>query len=124
MKSGFSNTPADLATGNSIPSKSLAKLVWTMVSPYKKWLLFIFVAMLVETTMSLAAPWPLKIIIDNVVNHHPLKGVFAWMDSFLPGENQKQFAAIAAISIIVIAAIGAMASYIKDFFTESIAQYV
>ncbi|MEP6749974.1 MAG: ABC transporter ATP-binding protein, partial [Bacteroidota bacterium] len=71
-----------------------------------------------------AAPWPLKIIIDNVVNHHPLKGVFAWMDSFLPGENQKQFAAIAAISIIVIAAIGAMASYIKDFFTESIAQYV
>ncbi len=95
-----------------------------MVRPYKKWLFYIFIAMLIETVMGLAAPWPLKIIIDNVVNHHPLRGLFAWMDEIFKKENEKQFAAIAAISVIIIAAIGSLASYIKDYFTESIAQYV
>ena len=33
-------------------------------------LLVIFAAMLVQTAMSLAAPWPLKIVIDNVVGTH------------------------------------------------------
>jgi len=124
MKSGFSNTPADLATGNSIPSKSLAKLVWTMVSPYKKWLLIILLAMLVETAMSLAAPWPLKIIIDNVIGHRNLPHWLRWMDDVFPAENRIQFAAVAGISMIMMASIGALASYIDNYFTESVAQYV
>ncbi len=124
MKSGFSNTPADLATGNSIPSKNLAKLVWTMVSPYKKWLLIILLAMLVETAMSLAAPWPLKIIIDNVVGHRNLPHWLQWMDAVFPSENRIEFAAVAGISMIMMAAIGALASYIDNYFTESVAQYV
>ena len=37
----------------------------------------ILLAMLVETAMSLAAPWPLKIIIDNVVGNHKLPH---WLD--------------------------------------------
>ncbi len=109
---------------NDLPSKSLLPLIWNMVSPYKKWLLYIFCAMLVETAMSLAAPWPLKIIIDNVVNHHPLKGVFAWLNSLLPGGTEKQLTVIVAISVIIIATVGALATYINDYFTESIAQYV
>ncbi len=28
--------------------------------------------MLIETLMSLAAPWPLKIVLDNVVGNHKL----------------------------------------------------
>ena len=35
--------------------------------PYRGWLIIVFVAMLIETAMSIAAPWPLKIILDNVV---------------------------------------------------------
>ena len=113
-----------MALEGSLPSKSLLKLVWTMVSPYKKWLLYIFCAMLVETAMSLAAPWPLKIIIDNVVNHHKLTGWFTWMDRVFPGENKMQFAAVAAISVMLMAAIGSLASYFDSYFTESVAQYV
>jgi ABC-type multidrug transport system fused ATPase/permease subunit len=126
MKTDFPNTnsPADLAMANSLPSKSLAKLVWTMVSPYKKWLLIIFLAMLIETCMSLATPWPLKIIIDNVIGHHKLPGWLVWMDAVFPGENGIQFAAVAAISMIVMAAIGSLASYLDNYFTESVAQYV
>jgi ABC-type multidrug transport system fused ATPase/permease subunit len=126
MKTDFPNIhgPADLGLVKSLPSKNLAKLIWIMVSPYKKWLLIIFIAMLVETIMSLAAPWPLKIIIDNVIGHHKLPGWLAWMDAVFPGENKIQFAAVAAISVMVMAAIGSLASYIDSYFTESVAQYV
>src|SRR5260221_2289319 len=126
MKTDFPNThgPPDLGLVKSLPSKNLAKLIWIMVSPYKKWLLIIFIAMLVETIMSLAAPWPLKIIIDNVIGHHKLPGWLAWMDAVFPGENKIQFAAVAAISVMAMAAIGSLASYIDSYFTESVAQYV
>lgn len=126
MKTGFPNTNSisDSAPVNSLPSKSLAKLVFSMVSPYKKWHLIIFLAMLVETAMSLATPWPLKIIIDNVIGHHKLPHFLAWMDTVFPAENRVQFAAVAAVSMIMMAAIGSLASYLDNYFTESVAQYV
>lgn len=99
-------------------------MIWTMVSPYKKWLIIIFFAMLLETCMSLTTPWPLKIIIDNVISHHKLPDWLSWMDAVFPAENRVQFAAVAAISLIAMAAIGSFASYIDSYFTESVAQYV
>ncbi|MFI5160091.1 MAG: ABC transporter ATP-binding protein [Sphingobacteriales bacterium] len=126
MKADFAdpNSPSDPISPHILSSKNLAKLVWSLVRPYKKWLLIIFVAMLVETSMSLATPWPLKIVIDNVIGHHKLPGWLAWMDAIFPGENKIQFAAVAAISMIVMAAIGSLASYLDNYFTESVAQYV
>jgi ABC-type multidrug transport system fused ATPase/permease subunit len=107
-----------------ISSKKLFKLVWSMVWPYKTWHFFIFLAMVVETAMSLGTPWPLKIIIDNVVGHHPLPTWLLWMDKVFPGENKVQFAAVAAIGVIAMAAIGSLATYLDNYFTESVAQYV
>ena len=115
------------ADGNlvkNLSSKNITKLVWTMVSPYKKWLLFIFLAMVVETTMGLLTPWPLKIIIDNVIGHHKLPHLISWMDDIFSDENKYQFAAVAAISVVAMAAIGSLAQYLDNYFTESVAQYV
>lgn len=52
-------------------------LIRELVKPYRGSLLVILLAMLTETVMSLAAPWPLKIIIDNVVGHYRLA---PWLD--------------------------------------------
>ena len=95
-----------------------------MVSPYKKWLFIIFVAMLVETGISLATPWPLKIVIDNVVGHRKLPVWLDWLGTVATTEGKMHFAAIAAVSIMVMAAIGSLASYFDNYFTESVAQYV
>lgn len=126
MKTGFpdSSDPAEAAFKKGLPSKSLAKLVWQMVRPYKKWLLIIFLAMGVETLMSLATPWPLKILIDNVIGSHKLPHWLAWMDTIFPGENKKQLTVVIAVSVIIMAAIGSLASYLDNYFTESVAQYV
>lgn len=120
----FPEPNADPAAVHTLASKNLAKLVWAMVKPYKKWLVIIFLAMVVETCMSLATPWPLKIIIDNVIGHHKLPAWLAWMEGIFTGENKLQFAAVAAVTVVLMAIIGSVASYIDNYFTESVAQYV
>src|SRR5664279_911509 len=105
-------------------SKSMTSLVFLLIKPYKKWLFVIFAAMLLETAMSLLGPWPLKIIIDNVVGHHPLPEWLAWITD-LPFEDSKMaLAGAAAVGLILIALIGGIAGYIDNYYTESVAQYV
>ncbi len=103
----------------------MIRLIRELIRPYRGSLLIILLAMLVETAMSLATPWPLKIIIDNVVGHHKLSPWLAdllrpWMD----GQHQMHIAALAACAFVVIALLGALASYIDNYYTESVGQYV
>ncbi len=105
-------------------SKSLTSLVLELVKPYSKWLIVIFAAMLLETAMSLLGPWPLKIIIDNVVGHHALPHWLAWIKDLPFETNKMAIAAAAAIGLILIALIGGIAGYIDNYYTESVAQYV
>jgi ABC-type multidrug transport system fused ATPase/permease subunit len=103
---------------------SLVILALKLARPYRKWIIFILTAMLIETAMSLLTPWPLKIIIDNVVGHHPLPGSLKWMDDFFPAESKFQLATICAFVFVGIAAIGSIAGYIENYYNESVAQYV
>src|SRR5262249_30351147 len=83
-----------------------------------------FAAMMVETAMSLAGPWPLKIVIDNVVGDHRLHGGLRWMKDLPLGHDRMALAAAAALTVVLIAALGAIAGYIDNYYTESVAQYV
>jgi ABC-type multidrug transport system fused ATPase/permease subunit len=103
----------------------MIRLIRELVRPYRGTLLIILLAMLVETAMSLATPWPLKIILDNVVGSHKMSPWLAdllhpWMD----GRHQMHIAALAAIAFVVIAVLGAIATYIDNYYTESVGQYV
>ena len=101
------------------------RLIRELVRPYRGTLLIILLAMLVETAMSLATPWPLKIILDNVVGHHRM---YPWLEDLLhpwmDGRHQMHIAALAAIAFVVIAVLGAIATYIDNYYTESVGQYV
>lgn len=105
-------------------ANNLTRLVFKQVRPYRKWLVLIFVAMVAETVLGLAAPWPLKIIIDHVIGHNALPGWLSWMNIFHLSDNNIELAAAAAILLIVITILGAIAGYINSYFTESVAQYV
>ena len=103
----------------------MVRLIRQLIRPYRGQLFIILLAMLVETAMSLAGPWPLKVIIDNVVGSHRLP---TWLDHFvrpmLDGGAKLQVAGLAALAFIVIALIGAIASYIDNYYTESVGQWV
>src|SRR5262252_6947656 len=106
------------------PARSKVRLVREVLGPYRGWIIIIVLAMLVETAMSLAAPWPLKVILDNVVGSHKAPG---WLDSLrdaLVGDNKLALAAVAGILTVLIAALGAVASYIDNYYTESVGQWV
>jgi ABC-type multidrug transport system fused ATPase/permease subunit len=103
----------------------LIRLIRELVRPYRVRLLTILLAMLVETAMSLANPWPLKIIIDNVIDHRKLPH---WLDQFvrplLDHGAKLQVAGLAALAFVVIALIGALATYVDNYLTESVGQWV
>ena len=100
-------------------------LIRSLVRPYRGTLLIILLAMIVQTVMSVAGPWPLKIVLDNVVGSHQLR---PWLDHLLGpllgGSSKMQIAAAAALAAIVIAVLGALASYIANYYTTSVGQWV
>jgi len=81
--------------------------------------------MFIETAMSLASPWPLKIILDNVIGNRKLE---PWIRFFLGSDiehsSKLYFAGIAAFVFVGIGILGAAASYIDNYYTESVGQYV
>jgi ABC-type multidrug transport system fused ATPase/permease subunit len=103
----------------------MLRLIRQLIRPYRFKLLIILLAMLVETAMSLASPWPLKVIIDNVVGNHKLPhGLDELVRPMLDHGNKLQVAGLAAMAFILIALFGAVASYIDNYFTESVGQWV
>ena len=102
------------------PPSFTSLVLWaiSLSRPYKKYVVIILLAMLAEALIGLATPWPLKIIIDNVLNHHPLPKALSWMDSFFQNENYIQLAAVAALSFVAITAIGALAGFIDSYYND------
>jgi ABC-type multidrug transport system fused ATPase/permease subunit len=110
--------------GSDKPDRDMRQLVLQLIHPYRGWLAIVFVAMLVETVMSLAAPWPLKVVIDNVVGEHQLPEWLAWLRDFPLAQSRMGLALLAALGTVVIAVLGAIASYIDNYYTESVGQWV
>ena len=103
----------------------MLRFIVSLVRPYRRTLVVIFLAMLVETAMSLAAPWPLKIILDSVVGGHKLTPwLHRLVGPLLEGGSRLQVAGLAALAFVIIAVVGSIASYIDNYYTESAGQWV
>ncbi len=103
----------------------MIRLIRELLRPYRGQLVIILLAMLVETAASLASPWPLKVIIDNVVGNHKLPhGLDELVRPMLEHGNKLRVAGLAALAFVIIALLGALASYIDNYYTESVGQWV
>ena len=93
-----------------------------LVQPYRKWLAIVVGAMLIETAMGLAAPWPLKIVLDSVFAARPMPWAFAW----LAGDPSSSLTRlnVAVVSTIVIALLQAGSAYLNAYYTVSIGQWI
>ena len=100
----------------------MLKFAFQLVQPYRKWLFIVLIAMLVETAMGLAAPWPLKIVLDSVLDGRPLPSAFAWLAGDDPGRLYKLN--VAVIATILIALLQAGSAYLNAYFTVSIGQWI
>jgi ABC-type multidrug transport system fused ATPase/permease subunit len=99
-------------------------LILGLVRPYRTWLVIVLLAMLVEVLMSLAAPWPLKLVLDDALGAHHLPAWLGWAHQLGIGRNTLGVALFAGIATLAIAVIGGIATYIDNYYTTSIGQWV
>jgi subfamily B ATP-binding cassette protein MsbA len=97
-------------------------LLRELLRPRRGTLAIILAAMVVQMAMSLAAPWPLKIVIDNVIGTHRQ---FHWIN-FLIGMmgSKTRLAEFAGIVTVLIAVTAGAAMYVASLFTESLSQSI
>jgi len=100
------------------------QLIRDLLRPYRGWLAIILLALLVETAMSLAGPWPLKIVLDSAVGRHPLPEWIAPLLGHRIADDRVAIAAAAAAGLVIIGVFGSIASYIDHYYTESVGQRV
>jgi ABC-type multidrug transport system fused ATPase/permease subunit len=116
--------PLIAASQHDIASGEMLTLIRQLVRPYRGWLVIVLIAMLIETAMSMASPWPLKVIIDSVLGSHPLPDWLRGLTHMSFGDSKMGLALIAGIGVVLIAIIGAIASYIDNYYSESVGQWV
>ena len=102
----------------------MTRLVLGLLRPYRGWLAVVFAAMLLEIAASLAAPWPLKLVLDDALGKHRLPEWLAWAHDYGFGRHALGVALFAGVATLVIAVIGAIATYIDNYYTTSVGQWV
>jgi subfamily B ATP-binding cassette protein MsbA len=102
----------------------LGSLAVGLARPYWGWLVIILAAMLVETLAGLAAPWPLKIVIDSAVGGEPAPQWAVRLLGPALAADGNALAGLAAGAIVLIAILGGLAAYVDSYYTESVGQWV
>jgi len=103
----------------------MTRLVFELLRPYRGRLAIVFVAMLFEIGASLAAPWPLKLVIDDALGNHHLPHWLDWAHQYGGfGKHTLGVALFAGAVTLAIAVIGAISSYIDNYYTTSVGQWV
>ena len=102
----------------------MMRFVRELVRPYHGWLIVVFAAMMVETLMSLAAPWPLKLVLDDALSNKQLPAWLSWAHDLGIGRHTMGVALFAGLATLAIALLSAIATYIDNYYTTSIGQWV
>src|SRR5262249_16901397 len=83
-----------------------------------------FVAVMFETLADVLEPWPIAIVVDNVLGGkrlpHNLRPV---VDRFF-GTNTGALLEFALAAIVLITIVGGVASYVEKYLTTSVSQWV
>ena len=99
-------------------------LLGELLRPRRRELVILLTVTLLQMAMSLAAPWPLKVILDNVVGNHPAPQWISWFLPMLGGAGKAHIAGAAAIVTVMIAVVTGVAMYVGSYFTESLSQCI
>jgi ATP-binding cassette, subfamily B, bacterial len=96
----------------------------SLLRPHLKLLVIGFLAVLGEGVANLLEPWPLKVVLDNVLKSKPTQG---WLNNWILwtfGNDQLGVLKFAALAVLVIAIVGAGCSYVEKYVTTSVGQWV
>jgi ATP-binding cassette subfamily B protein len=94
-----------------------------LVRPHWKMLLAALLAVLVETTADVLEPWPIKVVVDNVLQSKKLPSGLGTIVLRLFGDNKYATLDFALGAIMAIAIVGALGGFLEKYLTTSVAQW-
>src|SRR5450755_3274839 len=117
---------ADAGTIASSPESTLPRTlgIVDLVRPHWKALTIALVAVLGETLTGILDPWPVKIVVDNILQSKKLPAALSGMVTGLFGHNTYAIVNFAVAAVAAIAVVGAVSSYVEKYLTTSISQWV
>lgn len=95
-----------------------------LLRPHWKTLLAGLIAVGLETGAGLLDPWPLKIVLDNVLRTKKAPGWLTHTVHLMVGRDPLAILKFAALSVIAIAAIGAVGSFFEKYTITNVGQRV
>jgi len=96
----------------------------TLLSPHTGALVLGLLAVIGESAANLLEPWPLKIVLDNVLHSKASSG---WLNSLIhkvAGYDSLSILKFACLAVIGIAILDAISSYAEKYLTTSVGQWV
>jgi subfamily B ATP-binding cassette protein MsbA len=114
---------SEAPTASNPPANSTWRQIAKLLRPHWKAMTLALVAVIGETVTDLLEPWPLKIIIDNLLQSKPLP---SWLAGIVSHVGQDKLAVLnfAVLAVAVIAVVGAVSSYTEKYLTTSTGQWV
>ncbi len=100
---------------------------WTILEvlrPHSKALTLGLLAVVGESIASLLEPWPLKIVLDNVLKFRPIQGWLNPLIVSIAGTDKLAVVKFAALAVLAIAVLDALCSYAEKYLTTSVGQWV
>ena len=109
---------------SDLAAKKRGLSVWGLLRPHRRQLWLGLVAIAGETIAGLLEPWPLKIVLDNVLRGRDMHG---WLYAFMSrtaGTDTIGMLSFACVGVLVIAALDAICTYADKYLTTSVGQWV
>ena len=95
-----------------------------LIRPHWKALTLALIAVIGETVTDILEPWPIKIVVDNVLQSKKLTGVPGSIAARVFGGDHYAMVNVAVAAVAVIAVVGAISSYFEKYLTTSVSQWV
>src|SRR5262245_25717915 len=95
-----------------------------LLRPHWRALSLAFLAVLGETATDLLEPWPLKVVFDYLLKSKPLPEWLSPLARLMGAQDHLLILNFAALSLVLIAVLGAASSYAEKYLTTTVGQWV
>ena len=94
-----------------------------LIRSHWKALTIALAAVIGETVADVLDPWPIKIVVDSILQSKKLPHWLSGVEAIF-GQNKMAMLNFAVAAVAAIAVLGAISSYIENYMTTSVSQWV
>jgi subfamily B ATP-binding cassette protein MsbA len=105
-------------------AKARSHTLAQFLRPHRAALFFGFLAVVGESIANLLEPWPLKVVLDNVLKTKHNGGWLNRLIVSIAGSDPYSILAAASIFVLIIAAFDAACTYAEKYYTTNVGQWV